>query len=185
MNEIIKNIMSRRSIRSFKPQQLKDDELKTIIDAGRYAPTGMNTQPWHFTVIQNKDWLNRFNQACKAFFTNIGNEMFIERYKDENYSIFYNAPTLIVVSGNEKALTVQADCHIALGYMFLAAESLGIGSCWINAAVSVLSSKEGIAIREELNLPEGHLIFGSGAFGYKAVNPPAPPRKEDVVSYIR
>ena len=55
MNEVLNNILTRRSIRKFKPVQIKDEELDLILKAAIYAPSGMNKQSWKFTVLQNKE----------------------------------------------------------------------------------------------------------------------------------
>ncbi|WP_347460467.1 nitroreductase family protein [Clostridium sp. DMHC 10] len=65
MNEIIKAILSRRSIRKFKSEQISDDELNSILEAGKFAPSAMNQQSWHFTVIQNKEIIAKVNELCK------------------------------------------------------------------------------------------------------------------------
>jgi nitroreductase len=186
MNETLKSIMSRRSIRNFGEEQIKDEELHLILQAGKFAPSAMNQQSWHFTVVQNKDVHQRINEACKTAFMKSGNKNYEQRAQAENFSIFYNAPTFIIVSGDQKAIAPQHDGSLALGNMFLAAESLGIGSCWIHAMNFLLSTPEGQSLKSDLGIPEGYIPTGSGAFGYKATEQPAPaPRKEDTVNIIR
>jgi len=186
MNETIKNIMNRRSIRKYKEEQIKDEELQAILDAGRFAPSAMNQQSWHFTVVQNKEVIQKIIQAIKTAFFNSGNKNFEDRAKAEDFNPFYNAPTLIIVSGDEKAIAPQNDGSLALENMFLAAESLDIGSCWIHALNSVFSSEESKELKKELGIPEGYNPVGSGVFGYKAVDTPSPaPRKEGTVNIIK
>jgi nitroreductase len=186
VNETLKTIKSRRSFRAYKPEQIKDEELQTILEAGRYAPSGGGAQPWHFSVIQKSDVLQKINLACKEAMLKSGNKMFEERAKADNFSIFYHAPTLIVASGDEKAITPQQDCTLALGNMFLAAESIGIGSCWIHALSMLLNGDAGKDLSQELGIPEGYKVQGSGVFGYKPMENPAPaPRKEGTVTIIK
>lgn len=186
MNEILKNILGRRSIRQFKQTQIGDQELEAIIEAGKYAPSAMNQQSWHFTVVQNKEMLNKINRATKAAFLKSGNKMFEERAKGENFSPFYNAPTFIIVSGDEKAIAPNHDGSLAIGNMFLAAKSLGIGSCWIHAMNFVLNTDEGKLLKKELGIPEGYMPVGSAAIGYSAVPYPSPaPRKDGIVNIIK
>jgi hypothetical protein len=66
MNEVLKAIANRRSIRKFKDAQIKDDELNAIIEAGLSAPSGHNTQPWYFTVIQDKATMKEISDTAKA-----------------------------------------------------------------------------------------------------------------------
>jgi nitroreductase len=186
MNETMKTILTRRSFRAYKPEQIKDQELQTILEAGKFAPSGMNTQPWHFSVVQNKDVLNKINGIVKEGLLKSGNPQMAGRAKDENFSIFYHAPTLIIVSADPKVPTPQFDSAIALSYMFLAAASLDIGSCWIQAISVALNSESAKPMLKELAIPEGYTIYSAGAFGYPAVEAPAPaPRKEGTVSFIK
>lgn len=186
MNEVIKIIMERRSVRSYTQEQIKEDQLQTILKAGTYAPSAMNQQSWHFTAIQKKDLINRINAECKSIFLKSGNKNFEERAKSENFDLFYNAPTLIVVSGDKNNIAPQIDCAIALQNMFLGAESINIGSCWIHGVTTLENSEGGKALMKELGIPEGYAIFGSGVFGYKAAGSPDPaPRKEHPISIIK
>ena len=186
MNETLKTILNRRSIRKFQPEQIKDEELQAILEAGRYAPSAMNQQSWHFTVVQNPAILQQLNQACKNAYLKSGNQRFEERAKSEDFKIFYNAPTFIMVFGDETAIAPLHDGSLALGNMLLAAHSLGIGSCWIHAMNYLFKTEEGNALKKELGIPEGYVPVGSGAFGYPAVEPPAPaPRRENTVNIIK
>jgi len=186
MNETIKTILSRRSVRAYKKGQMNDDDLQIILKAGMYAPSAMNQQSWHFTVVQNNETLNKINQTCKSIFSKSGNERFEAQAKSKTFSVFYNAPTLIIVSGDEKAIAPQYDCALANENMFLSAASIGIGSCWIHAMTQLNSTEEGNALIKELGIPEGNKIFAAGAFGYNASeSPTAAPRKENVVTYLK
>ena len=186
MNETLKNILERRSIRQFKQKQINNDELEAIIEAGKYAPSAMNQQSWHFTVVQNKEMLKKINETTKAAFVKSGNKMFEERAKAENFSPFHNAPTFIIVSGDEKAIAPNHDGSLAIGNMFLAAKSLEIGSCWIHAMNFVLNSEEGKLLKKELGIPEGYIPVGSAAFGYSAAPyPSSAPRKDGTVNIIK
>ncbi|OPX81204.1 MAG: FMN reductase (NAD(P)H) [Pelotomaculum sp. PtaB.Bin013] len=185
MNETMNTILNRRSIRAYQQEQIKNEELNTILEAGRYAPSGGNTQSWHFSVIQKAETLQLINEACRSFGLRSGNKVFEDMAKAQNFSAFYHAPTLIIVSNDEKVITPQLDSALALGNMFLAAESIGIGSCWIHAIGMVLNSEESAGLRKSLKIPEGYRVYGAGAFGYKAESPSPAPRKEGTVTVIK
>lgn len=185
MNETIKIILNRRSIRAYKQEQLKDDELQLILEAGIYAPSAINEQPWHISAVQNKELLNKINEACKEIVLKLPNHPAAERAKDPNFSIFYHAPALIIVSGSDKAIAPQADCVLAMENMFLAAASLEIGSCWINAVINLLNSESGKELRSELGIPEGFKTYSAGSFGYKAMEAASAPRKENMINVIK
>ncbi len=186
MSETIKTILSRRSIRNFKTEQIKDEELEAILQAGQYAPSARNQQSWHFTVIQNKEVIAKINSVAKTAFENSDNEQYKERAKVGDFSLFYHAPTYIIVSTDNSAIAPVADGALALGNLFLAAEALSIGSVWIHAVNFLKTTEEGKELFKELGIPEGYSPIGSAAFGYKTGEAPdAAPRRDGTVTYIR
>jgi nitroreductase len=185
MNETMKTILDRRSIRRFKDKPVGEKELELILESGRFAPSAMNQQPWHFTVVQGRELLDRINEVTKEAFAKSGNPHFEARSRSEGFSPFYHAPLFIIVSCDKKAIAPIHDGALALGNMFLAAKSLGVSSCWIHAMNFVLESETGYELRKELQIPEGYMPIGAGAFGYSLENnPEASPRKKDAVTYL-
>lgn len=89
MNEIIKNILNRRSVRKYKKEQIKIEELQAILEAGKYAPSAMNQQSWHFTVVQNKEVLRKIDEATKTAFIKSGNKNFEDRAKTEGFYVMF------------------------------------------------------------------------------------------------
>ncbi|MCR4436793.1 MAG: nitroreductase family protein [Clostridiales bacterium] len=186
MNDVLKCIMSRRSIRAYKPEQIKEEELQAIVQAGLYAPSAGNQQSWHFTVIQNPGVIDKITRTLKAAFLKSDNERFRQMAANEKFSVFYNAPTVIIVSGDEKAMMPQQDSAAAVENMLLAAASLNIGSCWIGMTGFLFSTEEGKALTKELGIPEGYKPLNTIVLGYKAAADPSPaPRKENLVNYIK
>jgi nitroreductase len=187
MNETIQTILKRRSIRNYKSEQIKDEELNVILEAAKFAPSGMNRQAWHFTAVQKKETLKRINEIVRKFILNSGNGERAERAKADDFNIFYEAPTLIIVSADKNSKLSQFDCALALGSMFLAAHSLGVSSCWIHAVGEALnSSEENKNLIKELGIPEDYAVFCSGAFGYNASEHPEPAvRNEGTVTIVK
>jgi len=186
VKEPLKILFERRSIRSFKEEQIKDSELEVILGAAQFAPSAMGQQPWHFTVIQNKEILNKINLITKKVYEKSGIPRLEERAKAENFSPFYHAPTYIIVSVDEKSVAPIADGALALGNALLAAEGLGIGACWIHAVNFLYTTDEGKELFKELGIPDGYVPIGSGAFGYISGEKPQPaPRKEGIVNIIK
>ncbi len=188
MNETIKTILDRRSIRSYQSRQIGDQELQEILLAGQYAPTAMGEQPWHFTVLQNPDLLEKLQKQCKSVFLHSDNEGLRAAASREEYHVFYHAPTLLIVSGDALAITPLQDCVLAMENMLLAAASLGIGSCWVHSVVMLCGNSEGAsAFRSlELGIPEGYIPFAAAVFGYSTMPlPKASPRKPGAVSILR
>ena len=179
-NEVLRVIKERRSIRRFKNEQLKREELEAILEAGLYAPSGHNDQPWHFTVVQNKDLLNKISILSNEGMRNSGID-WVEKLGNKNRNIFHDAPTVVIVSGKQGTYSPLSDCSAAIQNMLLAAESLGIGSLWNGLVEYFFNMKEA----EELWLKEGYRPYYAIALGYKdCEQPKAPERKKDTISYI-
>lgn len=186
MNDTLKIIKSRRSTRAFLPEQVREEELHAILEAAIYAPSATNQQPWHFTVIQNRDLIDRLSQDFKelalkserAYLQNVG--------KNEKFHVFYHAPTVILISGDESKYGAIVDCSAATQNMLIQAESLGIGSCWVGFIAFLLNSPEGKIYIKELGIPEGFKQYHAVALGYKKLKSAnAPIRKNNVINYIR
>jgi len=185
-NETIRIIKQRRSIRSYKDEQIKDEELKAVLESALYAPNA-GDQAWHFIVVQNKDLLDRLNLAAKEAAMQHEFEDLRDLGKDEQFNCLYGAPTLVIVSGDEQApIPLEADCATATQNLLLAAESIGLGTCWIFFVLLALYSPQGSELRKELKIPEGYKPYYSAVLGYKKeAAPKAPDRKPNLITYIR
>ncbi|MCL1978759.1 MAG: nitroreductase family protein [Methanomassiliicoccaceae archaeon] len=184
-NDTVRAIMERRSIRKYKPQQITEQELNTIIECGLNAPSGMNTQNWHLTVIQNAGLIDWMNEKIKE---NMPAES-VSRYKDrqngrEDYSMFYDAPTLILVSGDAKDMWTESNCGYVTQNMCLAAQSIGVASIIIGMARFLFTTSEGDAYAEELGVPNGYRPLYVVCFGYADMRPEPPARIPGKVNYI-
>lgn len=184
MNTVLETIKKRRSVRAYKEEQLKQEELDLIIEAGIYAPSAHNDQPWYFTVIQDRERIFDINNKTKALMVNSGIQWIEKMGANPNLDITYKAPTLIIVSGKKDAIAPTTDCAIALQNMLVAAESLDIGSVWMGFLTLYFTLEEEVS---KLGLPEGYEPCYAAVFGYKALDrvQAAPKRKTDVVNYIR
>ena len=186
MNETLKVILNRRSIRQYKAKQIADSELKQILDCALHAPNAMNQQKWHFTVIQDKVMLQKMVALIKENMINSGIDLLANRASIPDYHTFHNAPTVILISADDRAKFVQIDCGAAAQNIALAAESLLIGSCIITSSAFLFSSEKGEEMRKKLGIPHGYSHICSVALGYKeGANPVAPPRNEGVINYIK
>ena len=154
-NETMKSIMTRRSYKVFDSKPIDDEALDTIVTAGLYAPTGMNRQPWHFTVIKSEEMLEKFGAARRALPLPPGAPAMGDPMR--------NAPVMILVSAQEGGTSAQ-DCCLAMENMFIAAASLGIMSGWDHATVMELFNRNP-DLKTEL-IPEGYTIYAAAFFGY-------------------
>jgi len=186
MNEVIQNILSRRSVRVYSDEQIKQEDLDLIVKAGLFAPSACNTQPWHFTVVQNKEIINTLSAESKKELLKCNDEYFKEMGNNEKYNIFYNAPSIIIISGEKTALVPQTDCSAATENMILAAESLNIGTCWIGLVTYLFRSKRAQEYIKLLEIPKGYEPYYAITLGYKKFPNPSPqPRRENTVNYIK
>lgn len=157
--EVIDAIYHRRSVRSFTSEPVSDDRLTWLINAAVHAPSAVNEQPWHFTVIRNAHLLDEISRRAKAHMLaapsdSSTNPHFRGMLEDQNFQLFYHAPALIVISAISRSEWAVEDCALAAATLMLAACSAGLGCCWIGFAQRWLATAEGKAM---VGLPDGYL----------------------------
>ena len=185
-NDTVKSIMERRSIRKYKPQQITEQELDCILTSGLNAPSAVNSQNWHFTVIQNADLISWMNDKIKE---NIPKK-FVETNKAraggrEDYSVFYHAPTVILISGEANDSWTESNCAYAVENMCLAAKSIGVSSVIIGLVRYLFSTPKADEYAKEFGVPDGYKPLYAVCFGYGDMNPKAPERIPGKVNYIK
>ena len=173
-NAVIKALKERRSIRSYKPEQITDEELKTVLEAGTWAPTAKGLQdPW-IVAVQKPELLQKICRMNAAV------------WGKEDIDPFYGAPTYVLVYGSADWANAVPDGSLVLGNMMNAAYAIGLGSCWINREREMFATEEGKALMAELGLPEGLIGIGALALGYPAAPPRDPkPRTENYYRIIK
>jgi nitroreductase len=183
MNEVIAAIKGRRSVRAYKPDLLKKAEIDAIIEAGVWAPSGHNAQAWHFTAIQDRAVLEEINARAKERMLNIKVDWIQAIARNPNADITHKAPALVIVSLKKGAITGSTDCAAAMENMMIAAQSMGIGSCWMGLVGFLFGDAE---YMKSIGVPEGYEANQASVFGYPAegAKREGPERKMDVVNYI-
>jgi nitroreductase len=191
-NEVLNCIHARRSTRQFQERQIEPAQLETLLDAAIWAPSGGNNQSWLFTAIQNKDILLKVNQLVREGFQHwIPDDDYPGKLgaktasQKEGYNFYYHAPTLIIASNKPNYENAMADCSLALENIFLAAQSLGLGSCYINQ-LHWLRNDPGL--REyffEMGIPKEHTICNAAAIGYTVRECKPPLRKAGTTNIIK
>ena len=168
MNEIIKAMKERRSIRKFKPDMPPKEMLDQIIEAGLYAASGRNEQAVITIAVTNKEVRDKLmKDNCK-----IGGW-------SESYDPFYGAPVILIVLGRKDRITYVYDGSLVIGNMMLAAHSLGLGSIWIHRAKEEFETEEYQALLRELGVEGEWEGIGHCAVGYMDCELPAPPDRKD------
>ena len=185
MNEAIRIIKNRRSIRRFKAVLIPDSELQEMLDCAILAPNARNQQKWHFTVIQNRDMLDMMVNLMKENMMNSGVEFLVERAKDSNFDPFGGAPALVLVTADQTARFIEIDCAAAAENIMIAAESLGLGSHIMTSTERIFTPEKSEVLKKKLGIPEGYAHICAIALGYKDEEPIAKPRRRDVINYIK
>lgn len=187
MNTVMRCLLERRSVRSYDGEKkVSESDLMSVLKAGAYAPSAMNAQAWHFTAVTNAEKLLKLNDAVKAEMGESDVERIRARSKDDAFNFYYRAPVLILVSCSEKALYPREDAACALENMFLAAQSVGLGSCWINQLSNGVSEAPGVrAVLDELGVPQENKVYGCAAIGYPDKTSPVKERASGVVNIVR
>lgn len=173
MNESIKNMIERRSIRKFKKEQIKDEELELILEAGKYAPTGRGMQSPIMIVVQNQEIIQKLSKMNAEVM-------------GTNNDPFYGTPTVIIVLADKNRGTCIEDGSVVMGNLMNAAHSLGIGSCWIHRAYEVFESDEGKALLKQWGIEGDYRGIGHCILGYVDGDyPKAKDRKDNYIYYVK
>ena len=174
-NAVLQAIKTRRSIRKYRPEQITDEELQAVLEAGTFAPTGHNSQDPFIVAVQNPELISRL-VAMNAEI--LGTES----------DPYYGAPVIVLVFAPllETNPNSVKDGSLVLGNMMLAAHSMDLASCWINREQEMFSTEEGKMLMKEMGVPEGYMGIGALSLGYPAIpNPKALPRKENWYKVIK
>ncbi len=186
MNPVQKAIMARRSIRDYEAAQITDEQLALLLEAALAAPSAINAQPWHFTVVQDQLLLDRIHEAAKCQILSDPNNA-SPRWADDTFHIFYHAPTVIFLSANvvNPLHYGEVDCGIAVQNIALAAEGLGLGSVILGMPRAAFEGQEGDDLRRELGFPAEYDFKIAIAVGVATKSKDAHPIGEGKINYIR
>ena len=173
MNETIKTLKERRSIRKYKENQISDEELNQILEAGEYAPTGRGAQSPIMVVVQDKELIKELSKI-NAEIMGITSDP------------FYGAPTVVIVLADKTRHTYKEDGSLVMGNLMNAAHSLGVDSCWINRAKEVFESERGKELLNDWGIEGDYEGIGHCILGYRDCEyPKAAPRKTNYVIRIK
>ncbi|MFT3993084.1 MAG: nitroreductase [Dysgonomonas sp.] len=184
-NAVVEAIMNRRSIRAYKPEQIHQAQLDTIIQCGINAPSALNKQSWEVRVIQNADLLaainNRFVENAKGK-TLQGSAA---KAQEPGFSVFHGAPTLIIVARDKSNSYSAVDCGLFAQNILLSAQSMNIGTCVIGNMASILNDPDSKEFLEAMQMPDSYEVVFGIAIGYKNESPEAKPRDIAKVQYVK
>ena len=160
-------ILTRGSVRDYLSKSVTRDQINRLINAAIHAPTAANRQEWHFTVITDRSLLDKISNEAKSFMTRERPvdlpEILYDKLGKKDFNIFYNAPLLIVVSGEHDKPWIAEECALAAQNMMLWAHADGLGSCWIGLGQPYLATEVG---KDLLGLSPLFCPFSPIVFGY-------------------
>jgi nitroreductase len=158
---------TRRSIRRYRPDPVEREVILNVLEAARWAPSAVNSQPWHFIVVTDPATRQRLAEKARVLFL--------------RWRHLASAPVVIAVIGDPRCSRwFTVDCSLAGANLMLAAHSLGLGTCWVGG----FSQAD---IREVVGVPEHLEIVGLITLGHPDESPKPPPRLplERLVSWER
>jgi len=193
-------IRTRRSVRRYTDEPVSREQLEEIIQAGRFAPSAENRQPWRFIVVTDREVIARLSRTIKGEIRGLLRYRFVaqlwmKELRDTNILkllygvshaeqdlIFFDAPAVVFIVTRDVRFNDES-CACAAQNMMLAAHDMGLGSCWIGFA-SVLGLR-GRAL-EDIGVPDGHHIAATLTIGHPKGSPQPPMRNPmaDVINWI-
>lgn len=170
MKETLRDLKERRSCRAYLPEQIREEALAAILEAGTYAPTGMGRQSPVIVAVQDPETRNALSQMNAAVMGRDGDP-------------FYGAPTVVVVLADPEIGTYLYDGVLVMGNLMNAAQAVGVDSCYIFRAKEVFETAEGKALLRKWGIPERYVGIGNCILGYGAPGgkKEAAPRKENYI----
>ncbi|MDR1955581.1 MAG: nitroreductase family protein [Treponema sp.] len=162
MQSTLEDLKNRRSIRAYKPEQIKDEELDAILEAGTWAASGAGAQSAVIVVVQDKALISELEGLNARVLNN------------PQAKPFYGAPTVLAVLVDQTKPTPLEDGSLVIGNLMLAASAIGVGSCWIHRAKQVFEFEEGKGLLKKWGLSEHYVGVGFCILGYAAGDPPKP-----------
>lgn len=172
MDSSLEFLCTRRSVRSYRPDEIPGPVLSEVLQAAKFAPSTLGFQGRHFTVVRSRGLIEEIVEATRL---HGGNFL-------PGQVPFYGAPTVVVLSAPKNYKFNREDAACAAMYLMLAAHARGLASCYV---CSVLPGLNDPKILEQLNLPKNYVPFGSVCIGYAAGEIPQPrPRRTDDVTFL-
>ncbi len=163
---------TRRSIKKYRPEQIKASELDMVLEAGTYAPTGRNMQSPIIVSVQSPELIKKISDANAAVM-------------GMNTDPFYGAPTLVLVFGDSECHTGFEDACLVAGNILNAAHAIGLGSCWIHRAREVFDSELGKELMKSWGVPERYFGVANCILGYPDDIPNTRTRKENYIIKVK
>ena len=172
MSSAMENMLTRRSVRKYKPDMVPKDVIEQVVKAGTYAATGMGRQAPVIIAVTNRELRDKLSKL-NAEIMGVASDP------------FYGAPVVLIVLADKKVPTHVYDGSLVMGNLMLAAHELGVGSCWIHRAKEEFERQEGKELLKSLGIEGDYEGIGHCILGYAdGAEPEAAARKENYVYYV-
>jgi nitroreductase len=155
MNETLKTIAERYSCRDFADTPLTDEQIKAITESALAAPSAMNRQPWHISILTDKAFIDELDVEGMKILAAAEDKSGYERIMSRGGKIFYNAPCMLIVASDGSSYAAL-DCGILIQNVALAAHSLGLGNVICGMASIPLNGSRGNEFKKRLLFPDGY-----------------------------
>ena len=182
---VFEAILARRSVRTYAPDALDRNTVRTLLEAAVRAPTAMHEEPWAFVVMQDHALLQRLSDLAKPLFVEEvryrnahGSSHSFDHFTKPDFNIFHGADTLIIICAKQLGPFVVADCWLAAENLMLAASAIGLGSCVIGSAVAALNIHK---VKTELGIPDEYSAIAPIVVGVPSGETAATSRKEPLI----
>lgn len=176
-NQVVETIMTRRSIRQYKPQAVEREKMQTIVECGINAPNAMNRQAWEVRVVDNADYINGVTELYKKANPKVAEDSTFK-------NMFRNAPTVVFIGRDTQSESSPFDCGLLAENMMISAWSMGIGSCCLGTPARFMRSPEAAEYLQKLGFSEGYELLYCIGFGYPDETPAAKPRDAAKVKFV-
>ncbi len=169
MNKVIETIFERRSIRTFEPRAIETERVAEILECGRRAPNAWGHQSFELFAITDPLLMDELAALTAKY---LGGK--VEEHR------FFSAPLIVLISDLRENFMRLADAGCIMENMFIAAQSYGIGSVWINQLSPISDKLEVMDKLESIGIAKNRVVTSIGAFGY----PAGAPREKELVTKI-
>jgi nitroreductase len=183
-------IYTRRAVRNYLPRRVESELIHALLTAAVQAPTAMHEEPWLFAIVQERAQLARYSERAKAMMLGetathplvrgAAGEGHRALLSEPGFNIFYDASTLVVIAGAGAGAFVAADCWLAAENLMLAATAMGLASCPIGFAVSMLNTAD---VKADLQIPADASLIAPIIIGYRNGDIPTVARKAPSITY--
>ena len=187
MTDFVELLKERRSIRDYEDKDVSIETIKEIIKESCLAPSSGNGQPWRFIIINNKEMMKKLSDESKGnLIANLEknpaspSKKYEVVLRDPDFNIFYNAPCLVYILGQQDILTLKVDCSLAACYFMFSALERGLGTCWIGLGGYIQDPE----LLKQTGIPEDCRIVAPIIVGYPKTVPIIPERLEPQILKI-